>query len=74
MKPYHFSIVIEHDQDGYFAFCPQLQGCYAQGKTYEDARKNIQDAIKLHIEDRIAGNEEIPTEQSVSLSTVEVTV
>lgn len=74
MKQYHFSIVIEHDADGYFAFCPQLQGCYSQGETYEEARKNIEDAIKLHIEDRIAEHEEIPAEQSVSLSTVEVSV
>ncbi len=74
MKQYHFSIVIERDAEGYFAFCPQLQGCYSQGETYEEARKNLEDAIKLHIEDRIAEGEEIPAEESVSLSTIEITV
>ena len=74
MKKYNFSIVIEKDKDGYFAFCPELQGCYSQGKTYEEVLGNIQDAVKLHLEDRIRGKEEIPERQSVSLSTVEVAV
>ena len=74
MKQYHFSIVIEQDGDGYFASCPELQGCYSQGETYEEARKNIEDAIKLHIADRLTNGEEIPSARSVSLSTVEVAV
>jgi predicted RNase H-like HicB family nuclease len=47
-------IVIEADADGYFAFCPSLQGCYSQGQTYEEAVGNIRDAIRLHIDDRNA--------------------
>jgi predicted RNase H-like HicB family nuclease len=47
------SIVVEHDGDGYFVSCPALQGCYSQGETYAEAIENIQDAIRLHIEDRI---------------------
>lgn len=50
MKRYNFSIIIERDKDGYFAFCPKLQGCYSQGDTYEEAMENIKDAIKLHKE------------------------
>lgn len=74
MKQYHFSIVIEQDGDGYFSFCPELHGCYSQGATYEEARENIKDAIKLHIADRLASKEEVPSDKSVSLSTVEVAV
>jgi predicted RNase H-like HicB family nuclease len=74
MKHFTFSVVIEADSDGYYAFCPALQGCYSQGDTYEDAVSNIKDAIRLHIEDRIANGEEIPEQPSVSLSTVEVAV
>ncbi len=33
MITYKFSVVIEKDRDGYFAFCPELQGCYTQGDT-----------------------------------------
>ena len=53
MKGYNFSIIIEHDKDGYFAFCPKLQGCYSQGNTYEEAMENIKDAVKLHAEDLV---------------------
>lgn len=53
-------IIVESDQDGCFVICPALQGCYSQGETYEEAIANIKDAIKLHLEDRLASGEEIP--------------
>ncbi|MDY6965785.1 MAG: type II toxin-antitoxin system HicB family antitoxin [Halobacteriota archaeon] len=28
MKRYRVPVVIEKDTDGYFAFCPEFQGCY----------------------------------------------
>jgi predicted RNase H-like HicB family nuclease len=73
MKNISLPIVIEGDADGYFVSCPALQGCYSQGDTYEEAVENIRDAVRLHIEDRIADGEEIP-QVSVSLSTVEIAV
>jgi predicted RNase H-like HicB family nuclease len=73
MKNITLSIVIEGDADGYFVSCPALQGCYSQGDSYEEAVESIKDAIRLHIEDRVADGEEIP-QVSVSLSTVEVAV
>jgi len=45
MSTYKFSVVIEKDSDGYFAFCPELQGCYTQGDAYEEVLANIKDAI-----------------------------
>jgi predicted RNase H-like HicB family nuclease len=51
-----------------------LRGCYSQGDTYEEAVENIKDAIRLHLEDRLAAGEEIPEHVTVSLSTVEVAV
>ncbi len=74
MKHLTLPIIVEADTDGYFVSCPPLQGCYSQGDTYEEAVANIKDAIRLHIEDRLAGGEEIPERVSVSLSTVEVAV
>ena len=74
MRHLTFPVVIEADSDGYFVSCPALQGCYSQGDTYEEAVKNIKDAIRLHLQDRIASGEEIPELSSVALSTVEVTV
>ena len=74
MTKYRFSVVIEKDSEGYFAFCPELQGCYTQGDTYEEALKNIEDAIQLHIEDRKENGEEIPKIEMVSFTTLDVAV
>jgi predicted RNase H-like HicB family nuclease len=74
MSVYKFSVVIEKDREGYFAFCPKLQGCYTQGDTYEEVLENITDAMRLHIEDRIEGGEEIPQTELVSLTLMEVAV
>ncbi len=72
LKTYRFSVVVEKDKDGFYAFCPELQGCYTQGETYEEVIKNIRDAIQLHVEDRSASGEEIPQIQNVSLTTMEL--
>ena len=74
MKTYRFSVVVEKDQDGYFVFCPALQGCYTQGSTYEEAMENIKDAIRLHVEDRIEAGEEVSQPESISLTLLEVAV
>ena len=72
MNNYRFSIIIEQDADGYFVRCPELQGCYSQGATYEEAMSNIKDAIKLHIQDRIADHERMPRAMSLSVGSIEV--
>jgi predicted RNase H-like HicB family nuclease len=65
-------IVIEKDADGYFAYCPQLQGCYTQGDTYGEALENIRDAIGVHIEDRLADGESLPELEAISMTAVEI--
>ena len=58
MKVFNYTVVIEKDEDDNFlALCPALQGCYSEGSTEKEALEMIKDAIKLHIEDRIANNE-----------------
>jgi len=53
MRRYHFTVVIERDEDGiYIASCPAIQGCHTQGTTYEEALENIKDAISLHLQTR----------------------
>jgi predicted RNase H-like HicB family nuclease len=44
------SVVIEQDDDGYYAWCPELKGCQSQGKTVEESRANIREAIELFLE------------------------
>lgn len=71
---YRFSVIIEKDKDGYFAFCPELQGCYTQGDTYEEILENIKDVMKLHIEDRRESKETISHPEMINLTSVEITV
>ncbi|MBI3722210.1 MAG: type II toxin-antitoxin system HicB family antitoxin [Fimbriimonas ginsengisoli] len=72
MKTLVFPIVIEQDDDGFYAECPALQGCHAQGQTYEETMGNIRDAVQLHVEDRRSSGEPIPTPRMLSVTTLEV--
>ncbi len=48
-----FQVTIERDEDGvYVAECPSIPGCVSQGKTKEEALRNIRDAIKLCLDVR----------------------
>ena len=47
---YKVSAVIEKDEHGYYAYCPELEGCQTQGDSFEDVMKNIKEAIELYVE------------------------
>ncbi|MGR3310456.1 MAG: type II toxin-antitoxin system HicB family antitoxin [Candidatus Brocadiales bacterium] len=48
-----FLITIFQDEDGMFiAECPSIPGCVSQGKTEQEAEKNIREAIKECLEVR----------------------
>lgn len=32
-----FNILFQKDENGYFAFCPELKGCHSQVDTFEEA-------------------------------------
>ncbi|MCX5771352.1 MAG: type II toxin-antitoxin system HicB family antitoxin [Candidatus Hydrogenedentes bacterium] len=51
MKFYTFEIVIEKEPDdpGYFAYSPTLPGCFSNGATIEEARRNIREAVQQHV-------------------------
>lgn len=45
-----FLVVIEKAKNNYSAYCPDLPGCVATGKTREEAENNIHQAIQMHLE------------------------
>jgi predicted RNase H-like HicB family nuclease len=47
---YKISVIIEKDENGYYAFCPELAGCQSQGDTFEEAVANIKEAAEAYIE------------------------
>jgi len=44
-----FTAIIEHEDDGYTALCPELD-IASQGDSVEQARKNLLEAIELFFE------------------------
>ena len=74
ISKYKFPVVIEKDENGFYVYCPTLQGCYTEGDTFEEAIKNIIDAIRLHIMDRLERKEEIPEPEMINLTMVEVNI
>jgi predicted RNase H-like HicB family nuclease len=55
-----FEVVIEPDDDVYYAHCPALRGCRTWGHTKAEAFQYIQDAIGMYLEDLIEDGEPIP--------------
>ncbi len=77
MKSYNLQVVIEQDEDSVFiAECPALQGCYAQGQTFEEAIKNIQDVIVMCIQEMKEENKKINLKypEVIGVKTLEVSV
>ena len=47
-----FTAIIEQDGDRFIAYCPEIPGANGQGKTIEECRESLADAIALILEDR----------------------
>ncbi len=67
-KELQFKVLLEQDEDGmYVASVPELPGCYTQGKTLEEARERIKEAIQLVLEsDQDIKNEKLESPISSS--------
>lgn len=51
MQFYTFEVVVEKEpeDEGYLAYSPTLPGCFSNGKTIEEAKRNIREAIQQHV-------------------------
>lgn len=47
-----FTAVIERDGDWFIAYCPEIPGANGQGRTVEECRENLSEAIALILEVR----------------------
>lgn len=56
----------EQEVGGYTVTVPSLPGCISEGDTFEEAKTNIADAIKLYVEDLAADGEKIPQGESTA--------
>jgi len=64
-----YLITLVEGEDGYIvAECPSLPGCVSQGKSREEALKNIQEAIEGILEVRKTQKRPIPSPDIVEIS------
>jgi len=66
------SIVIEKDEYGYYAYCPELPGCQSQGDTFEEVNANIKEALELYVETLLEEEREQYLSQEIYTTTMEV--
>jgi predicted RNase H-like HicB family nuclease len=57
-----FEVVIEKEpeDEGYFTYSPVLPGCFSNGKTIEEARRNMREAIEEHLASLLAHGQPVP--------------
>jgi predicted RNase H-like HicB family nuclease len=63
MRFYNFAIVIEKeeaDDEGYSAYSPSLPGCFSNGRTIEEVKRNMREAIQQHVASLLAHGEAVP--------------
>ena len=47
-----FTAIVEKDGKWFIAYCPEIPGANGQGRTQEEAKKSLAEAIELILEDR----------------------
>lgn len=50
MKTYTYRTIIEPDEKGFHGFVPLLRGVHSVGKTIEETKKNLSEAVLCHLE------------------------
>jgi len=67
MKYYSFQVVIEKEpqDEGYYAYSPTLPGCFSNGRTIEEAKRNIRAAVEQHLAALLAHAERIPQSENL---------
>lgn len=68
------NIIIEKDEFGYYAYCPDLDGCQTQGETLDEVTENIKEAIELFLETLTESEKQNLTTREILTTSYEVTV
>lgn len=61
-----YTVVFERAPQNWSAYVPDLPGCIAAGKTREETRKLIREAIEFHLDGMRQDGEPIPEPESYS--------
>jgi len=60
-----YAIVIEKAENNYSAYVPDLPGCITTGKSLEETRRLMQEAIEFHIEGLRLHGDPVPQPTSI---------
>lgn len=73
MKSLKYNVIFYPEPEGGFtAVVPALPGCVTYGKTLEDARRMAQDAINGYIASLKKHGEEIPSDESSFITSIDL--
>jgi predicted RNase H-like HicB family nuclease len=74
-KVYQFTAIFEKNESGgYTVTVPSLPGCISEGDTFDEALKNIKEAINLYLEVMKKDKEKIKEEEEIIFTPVKVKV
>ena len=62
-----YAVVIKKAEGKYSAQVPDLPGCVTTGKTIEEIKANIREAIELHLEGLMDDGVPVPEPSSVAI-------
>lgn len=65
-------VLPEEDGKGYYVIVPSLPGCFSQGQTIEEAIKNAEEAISLHVRVLKEEGEKVSSSEKTFHTIVEV--
>lgn len=62
MRFFNFEIVIEKEpeDEGYLAYSPSLPGCFSNGRTVEETKRNMREAVTQHVASLLEHGEPVP--------------
>ncbi len=64
--------MIEKDEHGFYAWCPELKGCQSQGHTLEEVMANIKEAAELYLETLPIDERDVLLSREILTTAVEV--
>lgn len=74
-RKYRFEVVFEKEEEGgYHAYCPDLPGCHTWGRTLNQAKKHVREAVSVYCESLLMNGENVPRSRSQKVITHQMNI
>ncbi len=67
-------VIIKKDENGYYAYSPEIDGCQSQGETLEEVIGNIREAVELYLETLTKAEKKALLSREIFTTSLEVKV